>query len=159
MTPFGFFYGYFEHRTVVAYHFAGSLAEKPNASSATAASGRIKTDNNDHDHDHDQTISFEDFILPLYSCWVCSTVWCIRNVCFIINSLSSTIWHCRYEKCKTREKDEFLFFIFSRVFCLFVCLFCAFLSVPILVFRLSLLFSFVSHLSSKCVLFELMPYV
>lgn len=71
-------------------------------------------------------------IPPLCSCWVCSTVWCIRNVCFIINSLLAiriiyTLY--TYEKCRPKGKGQIFLLLFlykcrSFFFCSFVSVSC-----------------------------------
>lgn len=96
----------------------------------------------------------EDVILPLCSCWVCSTVWCIRNVCFIINSLPFAIVNMR--NVKQGKRTNFFSYFFFSLFPNTCC--CCFLSFFICSCYLSLLFSFVVRLSSKCVLFKFVLY-
>lgn len=61
-----------------------------------------------------QYISKDMLFLPLCfcccccSCWVCNTVWCIRNACFIINSLLA-IRIVDMRNVEPKEKDTFLF--------------------------------------------------
>lgn len=77
------------------------------AISATAVSGWRKSDNNDH----------HQAILFVWRCYftvmfLLSLQHRVMHTKCLFHNQFSAIRYCQYEKCKTREKDEFLFIFF-----------------------------------------------
>lgn len=149
------FYGYFRknpircRRSLLTTKLSTSTAIS--ATSATALSGWRKSDNNDH----------HQAILFVWRCYftvmfLLSLQHRVMHTKCLFHNQFSAIRNCQYEKCKTREKDEFFFIFFFSVFRNTCC--CCFLSLFICSCYLSLLFSFVVRLSSKCVLFKFVLY-
>lgn len=106
------FYGYFRKKNPV--HCRRSLLTSKlststaiSATSATALSGWRKSDNNDH----------YQAILLVWKCYftvmfLLSLQHRVMHTKCLFHNQFSAIRYCQYEKCKTREKDEFFFIFF-----------------------------------------------